>query len=157
MTLVRCASLCFSLLMACSSAPRTPPPASGGSLNLNLPPTVGCADSGARVPTPMVCTNSVPRDFANDIAPLFSDCGGEICHSFASGGIATQIGLPATECCDQVPVIDPGHPESSYLLNKLSGQGLCDGAQMPIGRAAFSESDLRVISDWICEGAKTSP
>jgi hypothetical protein len=40
-----------------------------------------------------------------------------------------------------------GHPESSYLLNTLSGHGLCDGAQMPLGRAAFSASDLQLVRD----------
>lgn len=157
MTLEGCAALgmCCALI-ACSSTARTPSPASGGGLNLDLPPPVNCADSGVRVPAPMACINSVHRDFESDVVPLFSDCGGEICHSFASGGIADQIGVLATECCDQIPVIDPGHPESSYLLNKLSGQGLCDGVQMPIGRTPFSESDLRVINDWICQGANTN-
>ncbi len=99
----------------------------------------------------------VHRDFATEIVPLFSDCSGEICHSFEAGGIAREIAVPATECCNLIAVIDPGHPESSYLLNKLSGRGLCDGAQMPIGRTPFSADDLRVLSDWICQGAQTSP
>jgi hypothetical protein len=104
-----------------------------------------------------MCIPGVHRDFTTEIIPLFSSCSGEICHSFAAGGIADQIGAPATECCNQIAVIDPGHPENSYLLNKLAERGLCDGVQMPIGRAPFSASDLQVLSDWICQGAETNP
>ncbi|HET7539982.1 MAG TPA: hypothetical protein VFK05_08920 [Polyangiaceae bacterium] len=124
---------------------------------MNLSPSIGCADSGVRVPTPNTCVPGVHRDFATDIVPLFSDCSGEICHSFAAGGIATQIGVPDGECCNQIAVIDPGRPESSSLLDKLSGRDLCGGVQMPIGRPAFSANDLQVLADWICQGAQTNP
>ena len=154
-----CVLLSLNALIACSSPPLTQPLAGAGSSNsnLNLPPPALCPDSGASVAPPSKCTPGMHRDFASEVAPLFSGCGGEICHSFAAGGIADQIGVPATECCNQIEVIDPGHPESSYLLNKLSGRGLCDGAQMPIGRMASSAGDLRVLSDWICQGAHTNP
>jgi len=149
--------LCIGAITACSSAASAPPLASAGNSGLNVAPPARCPDAAVPLATPSSCIPGSHRDFANDIVPLFSDCGGEICHSFAAGGIAQQIGVPATECCGQIAVIEPGHPESSYLLNKLSGHGLCDGAQMPIGRMAFSPGDLRVISDWICQGARTSP
>ena len=103
------------------------------------------------------CIPGVHRDFATDVAPLFSGCNGEICHSFGAGAIASQIGVPASECCNAIAIIDPGHPESSYLLNKLSGQGLCQGDRMPLGRAPFNGDDLQVISDWICQGAEKGP
>jgi len=152
-----CVALCLSALIGCSSAATTQHLASGGGPNFNLPPPARCPDSGAPMPTPSTCIPGTHRDFATEIMPLFSDCGGEICHSFASGGIADQIGVLATECCNQSVVIDPGHPESSYLLNKLSGRGLCDGVQMPIGRAPFSASELQLLTDWICQGAETTP
>lgn len=151
------AAFCLGALVACGSAPTTQPLASGGNPSLNLPPPARCPDHSASSATPSTCTAGVHRDFSTEVVPLFSGCGGEICHSFAAGGITTQIGVPATQCCNRIPVIDPGHPENSYLLNKLSGQGLCDGAQMPLGRTAFSASDLRVLGDWICQGADTNP
>ncbi|MES1174543.1 MAG: hypothetical protein ABUL62_09445 [Myxococcales bacterium] len=154
---VTCAVLCPVVFVACGSAPTTQSRASGGNPGLNLPPPALCPDSSAPASTPSVCVPGLHRDFSADIVPLFSGCGGEICHSFQAGGIAYEIGASASECCGELAVIDPGHPESSYLLNKLTGKGLCGGAQMPIGRAPFSATDIRTISDWICEGAPTKP
>jgi len=148
---------CLGALVACSSAATTQPSASGGSLNLDPPPPALCPDASTGAMTPSTCVPGPHRDFTTEIVPLFSGCSGEICHSFAGGGIATQIGAPATECCNRIAIIESGHPESSYLLNKLSGRGLCDGAQMPLGRAAFSASDLQLLSEWICQGADTNP
>jgi hypothetical protein len=97
------------------------------------------------------------RSFTQDIVPLFNSCAGEVCHSFSAGGIARQIGLPSVECCGERLLIDPGHPERSYVLQKLRGTDLCGGARMPLDHPPFSESDVQAVSDWICQGASTTP
>ena len=88
--------------------------------------------------------------------PLFDSCAGEICHSFAAGQIAEQIGVPADECCNQIQMIEPLHPERSYVLQKLIGRNLCSGSPMPLDQSPFNADDLQTISDWICQGADTS-
>ena len=93
------------------------------------------------------------RRFTQDIVPLFDSCAGEICHSFANGNISMQIGIPADECCGEIQMIEPGHPERSYVLLKLRGQNECGGSTMPLNQPPFSADDDQAIADWICQGA----
>jgi hypothetical protein len=152
--------LCFSLSSAvssCSTSPSKAPPASDGGLSLNLAP-VTCPEAGTIAPADAgSCASLKPRSFTREIVPLFNSCAGEVCHSFADGAIAQQVGIPSIECCGELKLIEPGHPERSYVLRKLSGQGLCGGAQMPLERPAFSSVDLQTVADWICQGAGTTP
>ncbi|MEO8902373.1 MAG: hypothetical protein ABI627_12670 [Polyangiaceae bacterium] len=104
---------------------------------------------------PGVCVPLRDRDFTTEVAPLFNGCTGEVCHHFGGGAIASLISVPEPECCGQLLVIDPGHPETSYLLRELSGTSPCGGDPMPLGRAPLSAADQQAVSDWICAGAKT--
>jgi hypothetical protein len=108
------------------------------------------ADAGA-------CVSLKPRSFTREIVPLFNSCAGEVCHSFNAGAIARQVGIPSIECCGELQIIEPGHPERSYVLRKLRGQDLCGGSQMPLEQPAFSPDDLQTVADWICQGAGTTP
>ena len=129
----------------------------GGGPSLNLPPP-SCPDAGALSPADAgACVVLKTRQFSRDIVPLFDSCAGEICHSFANGQIATQIGIPADECCGELKMIEPGHPERSYVLLKLRGQTVCGGSTMPLDQPAYSNDDDQAIADWICEGAKVAP
>jgi len=116
-----------------------------------------CSDAGAAPIATGACVSVRPRVFTTEVAPLFGSCSGEICHQFSSGAIAQQVDVPAHECCGRIAIITPFHPESSYLLNKLSGQGLCEGDRMPLGGVAFSPENMQIISDWICQGARGAP
>ncbi|HEY1535543.1 MAG TPA: hypothetical protein VGF76_16090 [Polyangiaceae bacterium] len=153
--------LCFSLLSALSSCSTSrsaaQQPASDGGLSLILPPNT-CPDVGAlRLADAGACVSSKPRSFTGEIVPLFNSCAGEICHSFNAGAIAQQVGIPSVECCGELQMIEPGHPERSYVLRKLIGQGLCAGSQMPLEAPAFNSDDLQTVADWICQGAGTTP
>jgi hypothetical protein len=140
-----------------TSSPSSTTLPSGGGPNLIVPP-LNCPDLATLVPPDAgACVIDKRRDFAQDIVPLFNSCAGEICHSFAGGAIATQIGIPALECCNEIAMIDPGHPERSYVLKKLIGQNLCAGSAMPLDQPAFPTDDLQAVSDWICQGANTTP
>lgn len=137
-------------------------PLSGGP-NLNVDPGA-CpdagtlpSDAGAPLADAGTCTKGQTRSFTREIVPLFNSCAGEVCHSFSAGGIARQIGLPSLECCNERLLIEPGHPERSYVLQKLRGTELCGGARMPLDHPPFNESDLQTVSDWICQGAPTTP
>lgn len=154
------AALCLAI--ACGSKATSPPTGNdggsgagnGGGLNLNLPPP-SCPDPATTMRDAGSCVPLQTRNFTTEIAPLFNGCAGEVCHNFAGGAIASLISVPEPECCNQLPVIDPGHPETSYLLRKLSGTNLCAGAQMPLEREPLAAADQQAISDWICAGAKT--
>jgi hypothetical protein len=151
----------FSLLSAICSCSTSPSgasrPASDGGLNLILPPNT-CPDAGAlRMADAGACVSSKTRSFTREIVPLFNSCAGEICHSFSAGVIAQQVGVPSVECCGELQMIEPGHPERSYVLRKLKGQDLCGGSQMPLNAPAFNSDDLQTVADWICQGAGTTP
>jgi hypothetical protein len=148
------------LSWSCSS----PPPAASSSLgsagtgpSINVP-DISCPEAGTLVSADAgTCVLHTPRNFAREVAPLFNGCGGEICHDFSAGAIVRQIGILADECCNQISIIDPGHPERSYLLDKLSGQHLCMGSQMPLDQPAFTADELQTVADWICQGAGATP
>jgi hypothetical protein len=142
-----------------SSSPSNPQHSSNdGGLSLNLPPA-SCVDSGALAPADAAtCAPLLERSFSRDVLPLFNGCAGEICHDFGAGAIANQAGVVSTECCGaRVIIIDPGHPERSYLLNKLTAKNMCAGWQMPLDRPPFTADDIQIVTDWICQGAGTSP
>ena len=128
-----------------------------GGLNLNI--TAGsCPDAGSAAPPDAgACVPLATRSFTRDIVPLFNSCAGEVCHSFAAGAIEQQVGVASIECCGERQMIEPGHPERSYVLQKLRGENLCGGLRMPLEQLPFSASDLQTISDWICQGAGTTP
>jgi len=141
--------------VGCGSAHPTTAPAtrSDAGPSLNLPP-ISCPEAGAlEADDAGACVVLQAREFSREIVPLFDSCAGEICHSFAGGGISTQIGVPAHECCDQIQMIEPGHPERSYVLIKLMGQDRCGGSPMPLGKPSFTAADNQAIADWICQGA----
>lgn len=155
--------LLFALAFGCSSpgpaaATSSGPVSTGTGPSLNLP-ILGCPDAGALLPADAgTCIVHTPRSFTRDIVPLFDGCAGEICHNFASGAIRGEIGVLVDQCCDEITVIDPGHPERSYLVDKLSGTNLCmDSRQMPLDQAPFTPDQIQAVSDWICQGAGTSP
>ncbi len=155
-------SLFFGLVLGCSS----PAPSAGTSqpaLTNTVPsinvPNLSCPDAGSLIPPDAgACVVRTPRNFMTDVVPLFDGCAGEICHDFGSGAIRSQIGVLADECCNEISVIDPGHPERSYVVNKLSGTNLCMGSrQMPLDQPAFTADEIQIVADWICQGAGTSP
>jgi hypothetical protein len=151
-------ALGFSLLhvvSGCSEPSSATPPASDGGLNLIVPPVI-CPDAGT-LPTAGACTSLKPRSFTREIVPLFNSCAGEVCHSFSAGQIAQQVGVPSVECCGELQMIEPGHPERSYVLQKLIGRNLCGGSRMPLSQSAFGSDDIQTVSDWICQGAGTTP
>jgi len=49
--------------------------------------------------------------------------------------------------------VSPGSPSTSYLLNKLTGQGICAGTQMPARGQSLPSAQIESIRAWICQGA----
>lgn len=48
--------------------------------------------------------------------------------------------------------VDPGNPDGSYLLERLTAGG--DTPRMPLGSAPLSDAELETLRAWIREGAK---
>jgi hypothetical protein len=52
-------------------------------------------------------------------------------------------------------LVSPGHPEESYLIDKLRGERIV-GERMPLGRAPLPDSLITAIESWISAGAPPS-
>jgi len=154
-------SVCM-LTIACGNTPQNQEtPRRDGGLILNLPDaSPPCAGGSAGVedagrPAISTCIPQQPRNFTTDIQPLFASCSGEVCHEFSASGLKASIGVAALECCANTPLIAPGFPDLSYLLDKVRGTPLCSGVRMPVDRPPLGDSEIQAISDWICVGAPT--
>ena len=49
--------------------------------------------------------------------------------------------------------VAPGDPDHSFLINKLEGNTMGIGVQMPFGQPPLDPSTIAVISQWITAGA----
>jgi hypothetical protein len=58
----------------------------------------------------------------------------------------------ASGCTTSHIRVVPGSVSTSYLVNKLTGVGMCSGSQMPL-TGSLSSSQVDQIRAWICNGA----
>jgi hypothetical protein len=73
--------------------------------------------------------------------------------SSVSTAYANLVGVAATECSPSKLRVAAGSPSTSYIINKLTGTGLCSGVRMPKGRAALSSTQIDTVRAWIGSGA----
>jgi hypothetical protein len=86
-------------------------------------------------------------------------CGASSCHGgsrpaenlnlSSSSALQSQLVDVNAEQCTGKKRVFPGDPAQSYLVNKLTGVGMCSGSQMPKGKGALSASDIDTIRVWI--------
>ena len=94
---------------------------------------------------------------ANVLTPICTTC-----HSGAAAPLglrleegvsyALLVNAPSTE----VPAllrVEPGNPDSSYLIQKLEGTAAV-GGRMPLGGGALPPATIAVVRQWILEGAQ---
>lgn len=100
------------------------------------------------------------RHFSTDVSPLLKErCSGERCHGGLASGAwpyDSLVGVHATRdtCAEAGLLVVAGHPEASYLVNKLTGIGMCpETARMPTGEP-LPPADIQAVVDWICDGAQ---
>jgi hypothetical protein len=67
-----------------------------------------------------------------------------------AGSHAALVNVPGD--CGKIRVV-PGSPSTSYLVNKLTGQGICSGTQMPARGVSLPAAQIDLIRAWICQGA----
>jgi hypothetical protein len=66
------------------------------------------------------------------------------------------VGIIAEECNDERLLINPGNPECSYAIHKLTGtneSGCSPMTTMPLGKSMLPASHIQTVYDWICAGA----
>ncbi len=63
------------------------------------------------------------------------------------------VGVPSVEQ-PNVLRVNPGNPDSSYLVLKLEGASGISGGRMPLGGPYLPQSTIAVIRQWITEGAQ---
>jgi hypothetical protein len=94
---------------------------------------------------------------ARDVQPiLMSACSGEFCHRLTtpSRAYAFLVNQPSVECDDSRPLVTPGDPARSYVVDKIQDRNLCAGHPMPRGlENRLSPEEIRTVIDWIAEGA----
>jgi hypothetical protein len=109
-------------------------------------------------PSGFTCSTSKPSLNTDVVAITSPNCGTmAACHlAMQSGnGVYDQlVNRVAEECDDLRLMVNPGHPESSYVIHKLTAHNLCSPATtMPLDSAPLSPAHIQTIYDWICEGA----
>ncbi len=86
--------------------------------------------------------------FANDVLPIFeAEC--VVCHG-ASGNWAADSYQAVMGTGDSAPVVIPGDPDESVLVQRLEGT---EGALMPPA-GKWPDSQIQLVRDWIAAGAQ---
>ena len=73
--------------------------------------------------------------------------------SLESGVVAAEIINVASSQNSDLKRVDPGNPDSSYLLIKLRADEGMVSQQMPLGGGALSDEQIEMVRKWIAGGA----
>ena len=156
--------VCFALvliLFACGGPDRPPsPPRDAGPITTTDAAVDGGEDAGFPGLAPTFAAIYTERLSQ----PMY--CGGAGCHdSSRSGGMdftldqeavrQTLLGatLNATGAQTHPSRVEPGDPESSFLIVKLSRDDAPDG-RMPLGQLPLLECEIGAVRSWIAGGAE---
>lgn len=103
--------------------------------------------------------------FGADVYPILkaSGCGTAACHggvrpaealdlSSEASAYDDLVGVAASECGARQRV-EPGAPDASYLVNKVTGVDMCSGSRMPKTGAALTRDEVDLLRAWIGAGA----
>jgi len=129
----------------------------------------GCAGNGEGLDAngePLTPGNAAPPPLTADYQSIQDNVFTPICVRCHSGAAAPEglqldaahaydllVGVPSSEQ-PQLLRVDPGAPDSSYLVLKLEGAPGIVGAQMPFGETPLPQATIDVIRQWISDGAQ---
>jgi hypothetical protein len=100
-------------------------------------------------------------DFARDVQPIIErSCGGSGCHlgERTSGVEMTTYEALMASVGDQYgrPVVVPGDPDGSPLIDKVANVAPAFGLREPNGGEPLGAGDIAILRRWIAEGATRS-
>lgn len=101
------------------------------------------------------------HSLVDDVQPIFDQsCASGGCHGGANpaaeldlsaGAVADNLRRASVQNPEQ-QLVEPGNPTNSYLMTKLTDNGVA-GVQMPKGGEPLDETSIGIIRQWISEGA----
>jgi hypothetical protein len=107
----------------------------------------------------------VPKSYATDVHPIWvaQGCASGACHSgarpaeglelsTAAIGYSKLVNVASGQCSTRKRVV-PNDVATSYLMNKLTGSGMCFGSQMPKASGGLSQLELDTVRSWILSNA----
>lgn len=118
----------------------------------------GGSSGGGTGPVAMGGSGSTGECDPDGLELLLTRCSGPTCHSanspfngFAESenalvGFVDESGT--STCASAGPLLDPGNPPASVIVQKLRGTATC-GGQMPLASAPFSDDEIQCVEDWI--------
>jgi hypothetical protein len=92
--------------------------------------------------------------YANDLLPLFHDRGCESCHGGQNNLFVTPHSALMAGGSDHGPAVRPRRSGQSLLVQILGDSPPFGLPRMPLGSPALSPAQVRLISDWIDQGAR---
>ena len=97
-------------------------------------------------------------DFDEDVGPILQkNCGGGGCHigEKTSGAEYTSFETLMLSVGEQYgsPLVVPGRPELSPLIDKISSAQPRFGVRMPFGAPPLSDQDVNTLRQWVRDGA----
>ena len=95
---------------------------------------------------------SAQIDYATQIDPIFSKYGCKGCHG-GTGNLFLDSYQNLMTTGNSAPVV-VASDTNSVLVKRLKGDGV---SRMPFGAGAVDNADLRLIIEWILEGANAQP
>ena len=125
----------------------------GNGEGLNSQGLPGSSSSGS--------TGPVTADFQsiqdNVFTPICSPChsGANAPHGLmldAAHSYNDLVGVPSVEQ-PSLDRVNPGNPDSSYMVLKIEGASSISGGQMPLGETPLPQSTIDAIRQWITNGA----
>jgi hypothetical protein len=124
-----------------------------------------CGNSCAagKVCTASACSCGATVGFGSQIQVILTaECATTGCHTgnMPKGGLALGAGksyaalvdVASSQCGGKVRV-KPGASDQSYLMNKLTGVGICSGTVMPKTGGELTPAEIDLFRAWICNGA----
>ena len=149
------------------SATETPPftPAAVATPTATASPSASATASVAPTPTFSV-EATLPQIQATIFSPTCLDLG---CHNAADaqGGLVLEVGRSFGDLVGAPPAnavartagflrVDPGHPENSFLITKLTLPTFVDvnfGSRMPLAKPMLDPQQIERLRAWILRGA----
>ena len=103
-----------------------------------------------------------------DVQPILTvNCAVSGCHAgndpqqgqnLSTGRTFSNVVNVASNQLPTMDRVEPGQPDSSYLVHKIQGTHLTQvpgsGVQMPQGRSPLSQTQIDLIRSWISAGAR---